>query len=116
MAEWSPCYLPQKSIFYPLSRFSTLNCVHFRAFLRSSKIGFSPAFLFVFAKRERVSVAGQIAFTSFSLHGSVGEQHDSYLALAFAGAEVEIFQLLASKIAAFLRLHALCYASKKVSF
>ncbi len=42
-------------------------------------------------------IAGRIAFTSFHLHDNVGEQCDTYQVLAFADAEVKVFQLLASK-------------------
>ncbi len=49
----------------------------------------------------------------FHLHSSIGEQLDSYLVLADADAEFEIFPVLASKIKAFFVYMSV--ASKKAS-
>ncbi len=70
-------------------------------------------FLQAFYLRNAFIVAGQIAFISFHLHGSISVQCNFYLAHAFADAEVEIFQLLASemqhvKLQLFLCLHERC--------
>ncbi len=64
-------------------------------------------------------VAGQIAFNSFCLHSSVGEQRDFYVASAFANTEVDVFQLLENKtqpVKSQLFCFYVCVANKKDSF
>ncbi len=73
----------------------------------------------LWSEMQACVVAGRIASINFHLHGSIGKQCDSYLVLALADTEVEIFQLLASKthrVKLQLFFVYMCIASEKASF